>query len=57
MAAAGPACSVCLAPCRWVDDAWVCTRRSCGAEWYADHGEKWAPPGDPPSVTFSTTTA
>lgn len=35
-----PTCSACNAPTRWVDDAWVCTR--CGAEWYPDHGEKYA---------------
>jgi hypothetical protein len=33
---ASPVCPVCGARSRWVDDAWVCTRRSCGAEWYPD---------------------
>lgn len=38
-------CSVCRSRCRWVDDAWVCTRRSCGAEWVRDHGPEYDVPG------------
>jgi hypothetical protein len=34
--AASPSCPVCGGRARWVDDAWVCTRRSCGAEWYPE---------------------
>ncbi len=40
-----PKCSVCGAACHWADDAWVCVRRSCGSEWYPDHGPEYAPPG------------
>ncbi len=37
-------CSACGAKCRWSVNAWVCTRRSCGSEWYPDHGDHWAAP-------------
>lgn len=37
-----PRCSVCGAVCGWADDAWVCTRKSCGSEWYPDHGPQYA---------------
>lgn len=37
-----PQCAVCGAVCIWADDAWVCTRESCGSEWYPDHGVEYA---------------
>lgn len=42
-----PKCSVCGTKCMWVEDAWVCTRKSCGSEWYPDHGPEYAPPWEP----------
>ena len=38
-----PRCSACRGRCRWVEDAWVCTK--CGSEWNLDHDpERFAPP-------------
>lgn len=48
-------CAVCSAPCRWIDDAWVCTRRkACGSEWYPDHGPSYAPPTEPDTTEGPT---
>lgn len=37
-----PKCGTCGAPCLPADDAWVCTRKSCGNEWYPDHGAEFS---------------
>lgn len=45
---ADPLCAVCGAVCQWAEDAWTCTRASCGSEWDADHSWMYVAPGEHP---------
>lgn len=43
-ASKAPKCAACGARCQNAGDGehWVCTRKSCGSEWNADHGPEYA---------------